>query len=410
MTLLEKLRTTHNGTTDETLYTMYKLIRISNTNVWELQSRFNLSIEELSTFPHDLAEEFIKVFDDCELLDVFEESKLNRRLQNAISSVDDELITCSDCSSLSYRDDSIYVDDRGDWVGDCCRDNYEYHDGHDQYYHVDDYPEYEDAEDGYGVYGYDYDVTQQLSPQYYKNETRLIATEIESERRNSCSDDIVHDIHNTMKHFALCKHDGSLDNGFEIVTAPATLGIHKERWTRFCEQNYSDQLSSWNTGTCGMHVHVDRASLTPLDIGKLLVFINGTYNAKFIEKIAGRDSRQWSAKKFKRVKDALNRSDKYEALATHKPRTIEFRIFRGNIAKQGILRNLEFVDALCNWVGTVGIDKDTDSVYSLSYTNFIKYMNRSENKGLYPYLFSWLVRKGYNKGNTKRLKTESEEY
>ena len=408
MTLLEKLRTTHNGTTDETLYTMYKLIRISNTSVWTLQSRFNLSIEELSTFPHDLAEEFIKVFDDCELLDVFEESKLNRRLQNAITSVDDELITCSDCGELSYRDDAIYVESRGDWVGDCCRDNYIYHEGHDEYYHEDEYPEEE--EDRYGVYPYDYDVTQQLDFQSTNNETRYISTEIETERRNDCSSDIVHDIHNTMSGFALCKHDGSLENGFEIVTAPATLSVHKDRWTKFCEKNYADSLSSWNTATCGMHVHVDRASLTPLDIGKLLVFINGTRNAEFIKKIAGRDSRQWSAKKFKRVKDALNRSDKYEALATHKPKTIEFRIFRGNIAKQGILRNLEFVDALCNFVGTVGMDRDTDTVNRLSYTNFVEYMNTSENKGTYPYLFSWLVRKGYNKGNTKRLRTESEEY
>ena len=408
MTLLEKLRTTHNGTTDETLYTMYKLIRISNTSVWTLQSRFNLSIEELSTFPHDLAEEFIKVFDDCELLDVFEESKLNRRLQNAITSVDDELITCSDCGELSYRDDAIYVESRGDWVGDCCRDNYIYHEGHDEYYHEDEYPEEE--EDRYGVYPYDYDVTQQLDFQSTNNETRYISTEIETERRNDCSSDIVHDIHNTMSGFALCKHDGSLENGFEIVTAPATLSVHKDRWTKFCEKNYADSLSSWNTATCGMHVHVDRASLTPLDIGKLLVFVNGTRNAEFIKKIAGRDSRQWSAKKFKRVKDALNRSDKYEALATHKPKTIEFRIFRGNIAKQGILRNLEFVDALCNFVGTVGMDRDTDTVNRLSYTNFVEYMNTSENKGTYPYLFSWLVRKGYNKGNTKRLRTESEEY
>tara|TARA_R100000479_G_C6372432_1_gene197653 strand:+ start:624 stop:1103 length:480 start_codon:yes stop_codon:yes gene_type:complete len=158
-----------------------------------------------------------------------------------------------------------------------------------------------------------------------------------------------------------------------------------------------------------MHIHVDRKSLTPLEIGKLLVFVNGRYNSQFMEAIAGRDSQQWSAKKYKGIKDALQRSDKYEALATHKPRTIEFRIFRGNIAKQGIMRNIEFVDALCNFVRTVGMDKDTDTVNRLSYTKFIEYMNTSENKGSYPYLFSWLVRKGYNKGRTKNIQNESEE-
>jgi hypothetical protein len=408
MTLLNELRSTYNQLTGATLYEMYKHFRIKNTSVWTLQSRFNLNINELSVFPDDLIGEFRDLFTHCNLENDWHGSKLKDRLWNAKNQVEDEIITCSDCGEISYRDDSIYIDMRNDWVGDCCRDNYEYHEGHDEYYHVDEYPE--EDEDRYGVYPYDYDVTQQLDFQSTNNETRYISTEIETERRNDCSSDIVHDIHNTMSGFALCKHDGSLENGFEIVTAPATLSVHKDRWTKFCEKNYADSLSSWNTATCGMHVHVDRASLTPLDIGKLLVFVNGTRNAEFIKKIAGRDSRQWSAKKFKRVKDALNRSDKYEALATHKPKTIEFRIFRGNIAKQGILRNLEFVDALCNFVGTVGMDRDTDTVNRLSYTNFVEYMNTSENKGTYPYLFSWLVRKGYNKGNTKRLRTESEEY
>ena len=62
-----------------------------------------------------------------------------------------------------------------------------------------------------------------------------------------------------MSGFALCKHDGSLENGFEIVTAPATLSVHKDRWAKFCEKNYADSLSSWNTATCGMHVHVGQS-------------------------------------------------------------------------------------------------------------------------------------------------------
>ena len=408
MSLLEILRDETNGCTNKSLYYFYKHAVIKRSNIWRVSDRCNLSIEDTNSLPNELLDEMRHAFELADLGDKWEDSTIKSKLYNWYNSVDDEIINCSDCGELSYRDDAIYIDSRGDWVGDCCRDNYIYHEGHDEYYHEDEYPE--DEEDRYGVFPYDYDVTQQLEFQSANNETRHISTEIETERRNDCPSDIVHDIHNTMSGFALCKHDGSLENGFEIVTAPATLSVHKDRWSKFCEKNYADNLSSWNTATCGMHVHVDRASLTPLDIGKLLVFVNGTRNAEFIKKIAGRDSRQWSAKKFKRVKDALNRSDKYEALATHKPKTIEFRIFRGNIAKQGILRNLEFVDALCNFVGTVAMDRDTDTVNRLSYTNFIEYMNTSENKGTYPYLFSWLVRKGYNKGNTKRLRTESEEY
>ena len=336
---------------------------------------------------------------------------LERHFSNLYGSISDSYIECHDCGCTAYMDDSLYVAGYDNYIGSCCSDNYRYHEGHDEYYHDDDYPYDDEEDDGYhnGIYGYDYDVTEQLSPIYHGNEKRLLATEIEVERRNDCSSSIAEDVGQTMRNFALCKHDGSLSNGFEIVSAPATISALKEGWTKFCEANYSDQLSSWHTETCGMHIHVDRTSLTPLEIGKLLVFVNGKANARFMESIAGRDSRQWSVKKFKGIKDALQRSDKYEALATHKPKTIEFRVFRGNIAKQGIMRNIEFVDALCNFVRTVGMDKDTDTVNRLSYTNFVSYMNTSENKGSYPYLFSWLVRKGYNKGRTKNIQNESEE-
>jgi hypothetical protein len=339
------------------------------------------------------------------------QSQLYKAFHNMLDIVQDEYIVCYDCGEIELRDHAIYVAGCDDYVGECCSSNYRWHENHDEYYHEDDYPYDEDSDDGYyrGVYGYDYDVTEQLSPIYHGNEKRLMATEIEVERRNNCSEDIAEDVSQTLRGFALCKHDGSLNNGFEIVTAPATITALKEGWNKFCEANYSDQLSSWHTSTCGMHIHVDRKSLTPLEIGKLLVFVNGRYNSQFMEAIAGRDSQQWSAKKYKGIKDALQRSDKYEALATHKPRTIEFRIFRGNIAKQGIMRNIEFVDALCNFVRTVGMDKDTDTVNRLSYANFVEYMNTSENKGSYPYLFSWLVRKGYNKGRTKNIQNESEE-
>ena len=345
--------------------------------------------------------------------DTFGGQKLKNTVSSLVDTLHDEFIECDDCQEIEVRDQSTWIESTGTMICDsCCSNNYSYHEAHDQYYHHDDYPDDdydEDYEDAYGVHTYDYDVTNQLQTQKYKNETRLLGLEVEVERRSDCSENIVDQVHEVMRDFAICKHDGSLNHGFEIVTAPATITLQKKRWTAFCEKGFADQLSAWNTSTCGMHIHVDRASVTPLDIGKLLVFINGSNNRKFIENIAGRSSAQWSQFKAKTIKDSLHRSDKYEALATHKPRTIEFRLFKGNIAKQGIMRNIEFVDSLCNFVRTVGLDKDTDSVNSLSYTNFVQYMTKSENKGQYPYLFSWLVRKGYTKGKGKNIQNESEE-
>ena len=430
MTLLNFLRTTNATNVNDSLYNVWKFYR-SGFDTQDFMREYDLSAEDMywgikqsfanvqhaltnrtnidyNLSRHEANSQVVlgNVRDVCR-------SKLYKAFQNMLDIIQEEFIECNDCGCIEPTDDSLFVAGYDNYVGSCCSGNYRWHEGHEEYYHEDDYPydDEDEEDDGYyrGVYGYDYDVCEQLNPIYHGNEKRLLATEIEVERRNDCSEDIAEDVGRTMQDFALCKHDGSLNNGFEIVSAPATITALKQGWTKFCEANYSDQLSAWHTSTCGMHIHVDRASLTPLEIGKLLVFVNGKSNSKFMEAIAGRDSHQWSAKKYKTIKDALHRSDKYEALATHKPKTIEFRIFRGNIAKQGIMRNIEFVDALCNFVRTVGMDKDTDTVNRLSYTNFIEYMNTSENKGSYPYLFSWLVRKGYNKGRTKNIQNESEE-
>jgi len=416
MTLLSKLRNENCLNCDLSLYGMYYHLKYDRYDASDFTDQYGvegIELYENIKDAYDMVRRFLRsdIFVNADRHNSSRAYSLERHFSNLFATISESYIECNDCGEVAHQDDSIYVAGYDNYVGSCCSDNYRYHEQHDEYYHDDDYPYDDEDGDGYynGVYGYDYDVTEQLSPIYHGNEKRLLATEIEVERRNDCSSNIAEMVATTMDNFALCKHDGSLQNGFEIVSAPATITALKEGWIKFCEANYSDQLSSWHTETCGMHIHVDRTSLTPLEIGKLLVFVNGKANARFMESIAGRDSRQWSAKKYKGIKDALQRSDKYEALATHKPKTIEFRIFRGNIAKQGIMRNIEFVDALCNFVRTVGMDKDTDTVNRLSYTNFVSYMNTSENKGSYPYLFSWLVRKGYNKGRTKNIQNESEE-
>lgn len=418
-TLLTRLRTTTMRGTS--LYQHLKTFYYEcNRDVITFQNHLEFCDPEMYDFSRDLREAVNNAINlwRTQTLTVeqmqgdFPTAKIQRWVNQIYNEITDMFTPCEDCEEVVPHDDTIYIEGHGDVCETCCDNNYRYHDDHGQYYHEDDYPYEEDDEDYYeenGVHNYDYDVTNELSSKYHGNEKRLLGVEIEVERRSNAPYEIAESVEDAMRGFALCKHDGSLNNGFEMVTAPATISYQKKKWSDFCQKNFADSLSSWHTSTCGMHIHVDRASVTPLDIGKLLVFVNGVHNREFMERIAGRSSAQWSAFKTKQIKDSLQRSDKYEALATHKPRTIEFRIFRGNIAKQGIFRNLEFVDSICNFVKTVGLDKDTESVNSLSYTNYVRYMSKSESRGQYPYLFSWLVRKGYTKGKAKNIQNESEE-
>ena len=60
------------------------------------------------------------------------------------------------------------------------------------------------------------------------------------------------------------KHDGSLDDGMEIVTHPMTLECHCNEmpWQTVMQEAISMGYLSHQCGTCGLHVHVNRSSLS----------------------------------------------------------------------------------------------------------------------------------------------------
>ena len=58
------------------------------------------------------------------------------------------------------------------------------------------------------------------------------------------------------------KHDGSLSNGFEIVSHPMSLAFHARDmpWEAVLERSKDLGYRSHQTDTCGLHVHVSRAA------------------------------------------------------------------------------------------------------------------------------------------------------
>ena len=73
------------------------------------------------------------------------------------------------------------------------------------------------------------------------------------------------------------EHDGSLnEDGVECISQPCTLKFHQEKmdWKRICEKLRSQGYKSHDTENCGLHVHMSRSALSPLQIVKMDVFIN----------------------------------------------------------------------------------------------------------------------------------------
>lgn len=175
------------------------------------------------------------------------------------------------------------------------------------------------------------------------------------------------------------ENDGSLTNGFEVVTNPMSLPAHRELWKWLQDKSATKGLISHkgrdgNSSSCGLHVHVNRDSLTKLQIAKMVAFVNNPDNQEFMTALARRYGQ--AATGYCRIKadkakvgKAASSSDRYEAVNVTPRHTIEFRIFRGTLKYESLVAAIEFVHALCEYTARCG----DCSVSDLGYEAFLKF-------------------------------------
>lgn len=188
--------------------------------------------------------------------------------------------------------------------------------------------------------------------------------------------------------FCIIKNDGSLKNGFEICTRPASLDYHKQQW-----QSFFDNLPINITASdrCGMHVHISKEPLSTLQIGKMLYFINSQDNSSFISNIAGRGANHYSAINYGlKPKHVLPQHQEsyfshYSALNILNPNTVEIRIFKSTLEKSVFFRNLEFCYALVKFTSPGEANLGDAKSYQ-AFANFV-----GKNRKNFPYLVNFLV-------------------
>ena len=197
-----------------------------------------------------------------------------------------------------------------------------------------------------------------------KKGERYFGLEIETE----CTGDITEVIENENYYWAT--NDSSIQclNGgcaAEIVTQPTTF----KAW-----QNYSDTFfdalenNCVTNNSCGLHIHVNRNSVSDETIEKAMLFISKHYEkiAIFADRLmcnicSYAENNLEYYKDFypnsKSVKEEINiikrgKDDvrhKYLAINTLHKNTYEFRIFNSTVDKNKILAYIEFVDALLEY-------------------------------------------------------------
>jgi len=181
-----------------------------------------------------------------------------------------------------------------------------------------------------------------------------------------------------------CKHDGSLDDGVEVVTHPCTLRYHleSELWDKVCKTGLDHGMRSHDTTTCGLHVHISRKPFITKgikDYEERLMFAYDHYITQW-KKIARRfDTERWAAflsekcgsptKDIDDVKKKKTSYDRYQAVNLANSATIEIRIFRGSLKPETVKATLWLVDAVSRFVLA---DKD---VMKCSFKELIDYDN-----------------------------------
>lgn len=180
--------------------------------------------------------------------------------------------------------------------------------------------------------------------------TRAYGVELEVESVSGSLEDNAEEVQELTGDFAYLKYDGSLNNGFEIVSHPGTLAYHRTAWEEFFAKRPRG-LRSYDTSTCGLHVHASKRGLTPLQIAKIVFFVSAHDNSHFIRRIAGRDANRYCKKVMKKLGDCHRDDDRdrYHAVNLCPSHTVEFRLFRGTLKRESFFRALEFVDAIIKY-------------------------------------------------------------
>ena len=99
---------------------------------------------------------------------------------------------------------------------------------------------------------------------------------------------------------ALIKSDGSLDEGFEVVTPPLLYQDAIDMAKKIAEKgndigmwgDADEDCNARGSQTCGVHVHVSRASMTQHTLAKMLLVFSEC--KEDVELIARRDCDQWA--------------------------------------------------------------------------------------------------------------------
>jgi len=353
-------------------------------------------------------------------------------VEDNFSIIDGDTWWCRDCTDCAaswcehcegYVSEGTYeVSDRAeDWCTHCVSDNAGWCDNCECYYADGcNNCDFEDEEGNRIIHDYSYR-PDAIFHSTDKNERLFFGIEVELEALTNYQDSSNYAYRLEGMELAYLKQDGSLNHGFEIVTHPMSHDFYKneasELWDTLENLRTTYRVKSWDTTTCGLHIHISRTGFN--GGAHMHRFLNLVYsNQNFYETLAGRNSSSWakfddvymqyherdaegnrildaddnyvtSSKRDLMSKLGNHSTDRYSAVNTNNRETLEMRIFRGTVNGNTIKSQLDLAHASVEYTRNLSVKdvregamlprKFAEYIYSNSelYSDLVKRMNRT---------------------------------
>jgi len=263
-----------------------------------------------------------------------------------------------------------------------------------QIYHLDGWHPYQGLIDSY--HSSKNKGFKLIDSSWQKSNRRAFGCELEVEVRSGDPSEAAGRVHEALNpsgvvgEYCYFERDGSIGTGFEMVTQPAGLDVHREKFGLFLNNpEIKKGMRSHEGGRCGFHVHVGREYVTQSQIYRVQSFLNDVRNEALVRSIARRYSGGYCRIKHEMAKFSphnKNTGERYEALNVQGTKTIEFRIFRGSLRYESIMAALEFVNAVLGFC-TPGVT----AIQDFTSIGFKKFVLLRENKEDTKFLRSYLA-------------------
>lgn len=275
---------------------------------------------------------------------------------------DAHYLTCVRCGRIIHQDDAYYESEDGDEpLCVTCHTRCRSERGINDYYY-------------------------KPAPVFHGSGPRFFGVELEIDgagEYDSSAEKLL-DIANARGDLLYCKHDGSLEEGFELVTHPMSLEFHMRKipWAAILRKAIEMGYTSHQAGTCGLHIHVSRKAFggteTAQDtaIARILYFFEKHWEEllKFSRRTP-RQLEQWAARYGykEHPREILEHAKKgghggrYTCVNLTNADTIEFRMFRGTLKLNTLLATLQLVDRICD----VALCLTDDELKAMSWTTFV---------------------------------------